>query len=72
MTAAAEALVIFLLSAEGRVYSPTLGYVPILKGVKPPAGYPAPEQMKFMPLDTGKILEGIEPNKKRFGDIFGG
>ncbi|MBP6504446.1 MAG: ABC transporter substrate-binding protein [Rhodoferax sp.] len=70
--AAAEAFVNFLLSADGQVYSTTLGYVPILKGVKPPAGYPAPEQMKFMPLDTGKILEGIEPNKKRFGDIFGG
>ncbi|MBP9927983.1 MAG: ABC transporter substrate-binding protein [Rhodoferax sp.] len=70
--AAAEAFVNFLLSADGQVFSTTLGYVPILKGVKPPAGYPAPEQMKFMPLDTGKILEGIEPNKKRFGDIFGG
>ncbi len=70
--AAAEAFVNFLLSADGQVYSTTLGYVPILKGIKPPAGYPAPEQMKFMPLDTGKILEGIEPNKKRFGDIFGG
>ena len=70
--AAAEAFVNFLLSADGQVYSTTLGYVPILKGVKPPAGYPAPEQMKFMPLDTGRILEGIEPNKKRFGDIFGG
>lgn len=70
--AAAEAFVNFLLSADGQAFSTTLGYVPILKGVKPPAGYPAPEQMKFMPLDTGKILEGIEPNKKRFGDIFGG
>ena len=69
---AAEAFVKFLLSAQGQAYSTTLGYVPILKGVKSPEGYPAAEQMKFMPLDTGKILEGIEPNKKRFGDIFGG
>jgi iron(III) transport system substrate-binding protein len=69
---AAEAFVNFLLSSDGQVFSTTLGYVPILKGVQPPAGYPAPEQMKFMPLDTGKILEGIEPSKKRFGDIFGG
>lgn len=69
---AAEAFVNFLLSQEGQVFSTTLGYVPILNGVKPPAGYPAADQMKFMPLDTVRILEGIEPNKKRFGDIFGG
>lgn len=70
--AAAEAFVNFLLSAQGQEFSTTLGYVPILKGVKSPAGYPPAEQMKFMPLDTGKILDGIEPSKKRFGDIFGG
>ena len=69
---AAEAFVHFLLSQEGQKFSTTLGYVPILKGVKTPDGYPPTEQMKFMPLDTGKILDGIEPNKKRFGDIFGG
>ena len=69
---AAEAFVNFLLSPDGQQYSTTLGYVPILKGVKTPDGYPPADQMRFMPLDTGKILEGIEPNKKRFGDIFGG
>jgi len=69
---AAEAFVNFLLSAEGQQFSATLGYTPILKGVKAPDGYPSPEQMKFMPINTGRILEGIEPNKKRFGDIFGG
>ncbi len=69
---AAEAFVNFLLSPEGQQFSTTLGYVPILKGVKAPDGYPTAEQMKFMPINTGKILEGIEPNKKRFGDIFGG
>ncbi|MEO8546058.1 MAG: ABC transporter substrate-binding protein [Burkholderiaceae bacterium] len=69
---AAEAFVNFLLSQDGQKFSTTLGYVPILKGVKTPDGYPPAEQMKFMPLDTGKILDGIEANKKRFGDIFGG
>jgi iron(III) transport system substrate-binding protein len=69
---AAEAFVNFLLSQEGQAFSTTLGYVPILNGVKAPDGYPPAEQMEFMPLNTGKILEGIEPNKKRFGDIFGG
>ena len=69
---AAEAFVNFLLSQEGQKFSTTLGYVPILKGVKTPDGYPPAEQMKFMPLDTGKILDGIEANKKRFGDTFGG
>lgn len=70
--AAAEAFVNFLLSADGQIFSTTLGYVPILKGVKTPAGYPPAEQMKVMPLDTGKILDGVEASKKRFGEIFGG
>lgn len=69
---AAEAFVNFLLSQDGQKFSTTLGYVPILKGVKTPDGYPPAEQMKFMPMDTGKILDGIEANKKRFGEIFGG
>lgn len=69
---AAEAFVNFLLSQDGQKYSTTLGYVPILKGVKTPDGYPPAEQMKFMPMDTGKILDGVEANKKRFGDLFGG
>src|SRR5690606_28976541 len=48
---AAEAFVNFLLSQDGQKFSTTLGYVPILKGVKTPDGYPPAEQMKFMPLD---------------------
>lgn len=69
---AAEAFVNYLLSAEGQTFSTTLGYVPILKGVKSPDGYPSADQMKFMSIDTGKILDDVETNKKRFGDLFGG
>ncbi|MEO7241862.1 MAG: ABC transporter substrate-binding protein [Variovorax sp.] len=69
---AATAFVNYMLSADGQQFATTLGYVPIRKGVEPPAGYPPAADMKFMPLDTDKILEGIEANKKRFGDIFGG
>jgi len=69
---AAEAFVNFLLSQDGQKFSTTLGYVPILRGIASPDGYPPGNQMRFMPLDIGKILDGIEPNKKRFGDIFGG
>lgn len=69
---AAEAFVNFLLSPEGQKFATTLGYVPILKGVKPPEGYPPFDQMKFMPMDTGKMVDSVEANKKRFGEIFGG
>ena len=69
---AAKAFVDFLLSEEGQELASSQGYMPARADVAPPAGFPARDSIKLMPLDAEKALNDAERNKKRFADIFGG
>ncbi|MCF8502092.1 MAG: extracellular solute-binding protein, partial [Rhodospirillum sp.] len=69
---AAQAFVDFQLSKDAAEQSVTQAYFPIMKGVTPPAGYPAMEDLKIIEADSKTLLESTEDTKKRFADIYGG
>lgn len=61
----------FVLSREGQELAAKQGYRPLLASVRPPAGFPALEKMKMVPVDAAAI-ERANKMKKRFDDLFGG
>ena len=69
--AAAQKFVDFLLSEDGQKLVVSQGYIPARNGVALPEGYPAREEIKFLPFDAGKALDNAEADKKKFADIFG-
>jgi iron(III) transport system substrate-binding protein len=61
----------FVLSREGQELAAKQGYRPLLASVPAPAGFPAIEKMKMVPVDAAAI-ERANKMKKRFDDLFGG
>lgn len=61
----------FVLSREGQELAAKQGYRPLLAGVPAPAGFPALEKIKMVPVDAAAI-ERANKMKKRFDDLFGG
>ncbi len=67
---AAKRFVDFLLSRQGQELAVKQGFMPAMKGVTPPKGFPA--NVTLMPLNTGEALVKDKQNKKKFAEIFGG
>ncbi len=67
----AKKFVDFVLSEEGQQVSVKLGYIPARNGVAMPAGFPAREAIKVLPLDAAQALKTSESDIKSFSDIFG-
>ncbi len=67
----AKKFVDFVLSEEGQQVSAKLGYIPARNGVAMPAGFPAREAIKVLPLDAAQALKTSESDIKSFSDIFG-
>lgn len=66
---AAKAFVDFVLSPDGQALIVTQNYIPLLPGVKPPAGVPA--NIKEFPVDASAVAKQLPDGKKQFADIFG-
>jgi iron(III) transport system substrate-binding protein len=69
---AAQAFIDFQLSKDAAQQSVKQAYFPIMKGVTPPAGYPAMEDLKIIEADSKTLLESTDETKKRFAEIYGG
>ncbi|WP_151705359.1 ABC transporter substrate-binding protein [Nitrincola alkalilacustris] len=69
---AAQKFVDFLLSEAGQQLVSEQGYLPARTDIDPPAGFPARNEIKLIPLDAGKALDNADANKQRFSNIFGG
>ena len=69
---AAKAFVAWQLSRAAQEQSVTQGYFPVVEGVAPPAGYPALDSLKILPLDAAKLRAEDKANKEKFADLFGG
>lgn len=68
---AAKAFVDFVLSEEGQKLASSLGYTPIRKGVKAPAGLKSIDDMKVQSADVAELLSTREVDKKKFSGLFG-
>lgn len=71
-TAGAEKFVDFILSDEGQKLALEQGYLPAKASAGRPAWLPEGTQVKIMPIDTLKVLQQTEADKKRFSELFGG
>jgi iron(III) transport system substrate-binding protein len=69
--AAAKAFIDFLISKEGQELALKQGYVPAHPAVALPAGFPARDAIKVIPLDPAVALADEAANKKKFVEIFG-
>jgi iron(III) transport system substrate-binding protein len=61
----------FLLSRQGQELAVKQGYRPLIANMAPPAGFPAMDKMKVIPVDAAAI-EKAGQTKKRFDALFGG
>lgn len=69
---AAKAFVDFVLSKQGQELVAAQGNIPIHPEVASPAGFPALDDIKLLPLDVEQALKSDEDVKERFTAIFGG
>jgi len=67
----AKKFVDFLLSDEGQQVSVKLGYIPARNGVALPAGFPARDSIKVLPIDAAAAVKNSEEDLKTFSGIFG-
>lgn len=68
---AARRFVDFLLSRPGQELASAMGYVPALPGVAMPAGFPARDGIRIMPLDPARALRDEPEIRRQFDRIFG-
>jgi iron(III) transport system substrate-binding protein len=68
---AAKKFMDYLLSENGQQIAAKLGYIPARNGVALPAGYPARDQIKVLPINAGEALGNSAKDVKTFADIFG-
>lgn len=68
----AKAFIDFVLSEAGQRLVLKQGYLPADASLPVPAGFPARDSIKLMPVDAAKALADTDVNKKRFSDLFGG
>ncbi|WP_435170577.1 ABC transporter substrate-binding protein [Falsirhodobacter sp. 1013] len=69
---AAKVFVDWQLGRAAQEQSVEQGYFPILDGVTPPEGYPAPATLTIMKADPAVILKDDQQLKQEFSDLFGG
>jgi len=69
---AAKKFVDYVLSTKGQEGFVKLGYIPARNDVALPAGFPARDQIKVLPLNPAEALKNSEKDLKTFSDIFGG
>jgi iron(III) transport system substrate-binding protein len=67
----AKKFIDYLLSEAGQKTAAKLGYIPARNGVDLPAGYPARDKIKVLPIDATEALKSSEKDVKTFADIFG-
>lgn len=67
----AKKFINFLLSRPGQELAVKQGYRPLIANMAPPAGFPAMDKMKVIPVDAAAI-EKAGQTKKRFDALFGG
>jgi iron(III) transport system substrate-binding protein len=68
---AAKKFIDYLLSEEGQKIAAKLGYIPARNGIELPAGYPAREEIKVLPINAAEAFKNSEEDVKTFSDIFG-
>ncbi|OHV76591.1 ABC transporter substrate-binding protein [Rhizobium sp. LCM 4573] len=68
---AAKKFIDYLLSENGQKIAAKLGYIPARNGIDLPAGYPAREKIKVLPINAAEALKASEEDVKTFSDIFG-
>ncbi|KKX34076.1 ABC transporter substrate-binding protein [Rhizobium sp. LC145] len=68
---AARKFIDYLLSENGQKIAAKLGYIPARNGIDLPAGYPAREEIKVLPINAAEALKASEEDVKTFSDIFG-
>lgn len=69
---AAKKFIDFQLSRDAQLQSVKQNYIPLLKGVNPPAAYGDLSKLKVMTADPDVIESKSEDNKRKFADLFGG
>ncbi|WP_395679700.1 ABC transporter substrate-binding protein [Inquilinus sp.] len=68
----AKTFVNWLLSDDGQAYMTKQGYIPGKPGVAVPPGRPAASALKLMPVSAEVLSKGVDENKRKFTDAFGG
>jgi iron(III) transport system substrate-binding protein len=68
----AKTFVDWLLSDDGQAYMAKQGYIPGKPGVALPPGRPAASALKLMPVSAETLAKGVDENKRKFSDAFGG
>ena len=68
----AKSFVNWLLSDDGQAYMAKQGYIPGKPGVALPPGRPAASALKLMPVSAETLAKGVDENKRKFSDAFGG
>ncbi|PST22023.1 Fe(3+) ABC transporter substrate-binding protein [Mesorhizobium plurifarium] len=68
---AAKKFIDFLLSEEGQQVAAKMGYIPARNGVALPAGFPARETVKVLPVDAAAAVKNSAADLKTFSGIFG-
>lgn len=69
---AAKKFVDYVLSEKGQDGFLKLGYIPARNGMAVPAGFPARDTIKVMPLKASDALKNTDKDLKTFSEIFGG
>ena len=67
---AAKKFVDYVLSEKGQDGFLKLGYIPARNGMKVPAGFPARETIKVLPLDAATALKNTDADLKTFSGFF--
>jgi iron(III) transport system substrate-binding protein len=67
---AAKKFIDYVLSTKGQEGFLKLGYIPARNGMPVPAGFPARETIKVLPLKPSEALKNSEKDVKTFSDIF--
>jgi iron(III) transport system substrate-binding protein len=68
---AAKKFIDFILSEDGQKVQLDLGYIPARNGLGVPAGFPAREDIKVLPVDASEALKNSEKDLQSFSEIFG-
>lgn len=68
---AARKFVDYVLSEKGQEGFVKLGYIPARNGVAMPAGFPARDTIKVLPLKAADALKNSDADLKTFSGIFG-
>nr|WP_250810544.1 ABC transporter substrate-binding protein [Neorhizobium tomejilense] len=67
----AKKFIDYVLSQKGQEGFLKLGYIPARNGMAVPAGFPARETIKVLPINAPEALRNSEKDVKGFADIFG-